>query len=126
MGFVIIKLNKVPTASDGTAAWQWAKFFASNSEAEMAELAKDNESIEKGRMILVKLSKDEKAQYAAEREEKIRRDYQASMNFARSEGLAEGEAKGKHDNAARMKADGMDIALIEKYTGLSRKEISEL
>ena len=92
----------------------------------MAELAKDNESIEKGRMILVKLSKDEKAQYAAEREEKIRRDYQASMNFARSEGLAEGEAKGKHDNAARMKADGMDIALIEKYTGLSRKEISEL
>ena len=48
----------------------------------------------------------------------------------RAEGLAEGEAKGEakanRANAARMKAEGMEIALIEKITGLSREEIEKL
>jgi len=52
----------------------------------------------------------------------------------RAEGLAEGEAKGraegraeeKKENARKMKADGMDINLIAKYTGLAVEEIKEL
>ena len=52
----------------------------------------------------------------------------------RAEGRAEGRAQGRNegieetrkDNARRMKADGMDISLIAKYTGLSEKEINDL
>jgi hypothetical protein len=40
--------------------------------------------------------------------------------------MAEGEEKGKRDNARRMKADGMSAELIAKYTGLSAEVIAEL
>ena len=52
----------------------------------------------------------------------------------RAQGRAEGRAQGRNegieetrkDNARRMKADGMDISLIAKYTGLSEEEINDL
>ena len=65
-------------------------------------------------------------------------DYYSTMKTAhkkgKAEGLAEGEAKGraegraeeKKENARKMKADGMDINLIAKYTGLAVEEIKEL
>lgn len=53
---------------------------------------------------------------------------------AEARGRAEGRAQGRNegieetrkDNARRMKADGMDISLIAKYTGLSEEEIKDL
>ncbi|MDR0851025.1 MAG: hypothetical protein LBN36_00880 [Clostridiales Family XIII bacterium] len=44
----------------------------------------------------------------------------------KAEGIAEGEAKGKVETARGMKADGLDVALIAKYTGLSMTEIENL
>ena len=43
-----------------------------------------------------------------------------------AKGHAEGRSEGIRDNARRMKADGMDPALIEKYTGLSKEDIEKL
>ena len=40
--------------------------------------------------------------------------------------LTEGEKKGKCHTAKQMKADGMPIATICKYTGLSKKEVEKL
>ena len=39
------------------------------------------------------------------------------------EGMEEGKKEEKIDIAKAMKADGMSIDLIEKYTGLSEEEI---
>ena len=51
-------------------------------------------------------------------------------NFAReegrAEGLAEGEAKGKAEIAQAMLAEGMEPALIIKFTGLSAEEVDSL
>ena len=44
----------------------------------------------------------------------------------RTEGMAEGEAKANRENARRMKADGMALDLISKYTNLTVKEIESL
>ena len=48
----------------------------------------------------------------------------------RTEGRAEGRAEGQTDEklatAKRMKADGMPVDLIAKYTGLTSDEISKL
>ncbi|MBQ7513755.1 MAG: Rpn family recombination-promoting nuclease/putative transposase [Prevotella sp.] len=47
----------------------------------------------------------------------------------RAEGLAEGRAEGEEkirNNARNMKADGMALELIAKYTGLTTEEIAEL
>ena len=44
--------------------------------------------------------------------------------------IAESEARGREENkretAKKMKADGMPIDVIRKYTGLSQKEIKAL
>ena len=44
----------------------------------------------------------------------------------KAEGLAEGEAKEKLNIARNMKQDGIDIAIIAKYTCLSVEEIEKL
>ena len=47
-----------------------------------------------------------------------------------AEGLVEGIEKGRFDanldNARRMKADGMSVNLIAKYTGLTEEQINAL
>ena len=73
-------------------------------------------------------------------------DYNASMKFARKEGVAlgrdegitigeargialgetRGEAKGILQTARKMKAKGLNIALIAEITGLSEREIEGL
>jgi predicted transposase/invertase (TIGR01784 family) len=130
MEFGIIELNKLPEESDGSAAWQWAKFLKSVSEEEIRSLAAENESIGKAVLILEKLSEDEQARQRAEYEEMMRRDYVSRINGARKEGLEagieRGRAEGHIEDARRMKADGMDFALITKYTGLTAEEIMEL
>ena len=44
----------------------------------------------------------------------------------RSEGRAEGKAEAARENARRMKADGLALDLISKYTNLTIEEIEEL
>ena len=67
----------------------------------------------------------------------LNRGRQEGREEGREEGLAEGEAKGREkerkkndeerrESARKMKADGMPVTLIAKYTGISEKEISEL
>ena len=61
-------------------------------------------------------------------------DQRSQLRTAREEGLAEGEARGHAvgvseallDTARRMLADGLDKALIQKYTGLLPDEIQSL
>ena len=62
------------------------------------------------------------------------RDIRNQIAFARDKGLEEGEAKGKAEGRAEgkaeiakaMLAEGMDLALIIKLTGLSAEELSAL
>ena len=58
------------------------------------------------------------------------RDIKNSIDTAKQEGLAEGMEKGKNqkalDIAKNMLADGVDINLIMKYSGLSQEQIEKL
>ena len=58
------------------------------------------------------------------------RDINNQIKFAQdkghAEGLAEGEAKGKMDDARAMLADGLGIDKVEKYTGLSKESLEAL
>lgn len=53
-------------------------------------------------------------------------DYYSTMKTALKKGLAQGEAKANRENARRMKADGMALDLISKYTNLTIEEIEAL
>ena len=52
------------------------------------------------------------------------------LQQGKAEGLQQGKAEGAHNNAIAsakiMKADGMPIPLIAKYTGLSEEQVSKL
>ena len=58
------------------------------------------------------------------------RDIKNSIDTAKQEGLAEGMEKGKSERsqeiARKMLADGVDINLIMKYSGLSQEQIDKL
>ena len=54
------------------------------------------------------------------------RDIRNQISYAHECGKAEGEAKEKLNIARNMKQDGIDIAIIAKYTCLSVEEIEKL
>ena len=58
------------------------------------------------------------------------RDMNNVINSAKREGKEEGREEGREENkreiAFNMKADGMAVELIEKYTGLTAEEIEKL
>ena len=58
------------------------------------------------------------------------RDIKNSIDTAKQEGLAEGMEKGMNqkalDIARNMLADGVDINLIMKYSGLTQEQIEKL
>jgi predicted transposase/invertase (TIGR01784 family) len=63
-------------------------------------------------------------EYSFEDELRIAKEEAAERALER--GLAQGIEQERMKNARRMKADGMDVALIAKYTGLSKADIAKL
>jgi predicted transposase/invertase (TIGR01784 family) len=49
-----------------------------------------------------------------------------ALHVRYDEGKEEGKTEGKVEAASNMKADGLDVSLISKYTGLSVEEIQKL
>jgi predicted transposase/invertase (TIGR01784 family) len=108
----------------------------------MAELAEKNSNIGKAYAVLRELSEDEKVRRIAEAREKARRDKVAELDFATQKGISlgreegreeginlgreKGLSEGREEAARRMKADGIDFALIAKYTNLTEEIIEKL
>jgi predicted transposase/invertase (TIGR01784 family) len=59
-------------------------------------------------------------------ERDIRNQIQFAADKGREEGKKEGIEKATLLMASKLKADGMDIELIIKYSGLTREEIEKL
>ena len=57
---------------------------------------------------------------------KVYRDQLAVMEYERLQGEARGEARGRANVARSMKADGMPVETIARYTGLTPEEIEQL
>ena len=56
----------------------------------------------------------------------LKKGHAEGLAEGRAEGLAKGRAEGRLETARNMKADGMSIELIQKYSGLSPEEIAQL
>ena len=70
------------------------------------------------------LTKEERLHY----DEALRkyRDTLCVLESAEQRGLKRGREEGRAETARNMKADGMSIELIQKYSGLSPEEIAKL
>ena len=56
----------------------------------------------------------------------LKRGHAEGLAKGLAKGREEGLAKGRAETARNMKADGMSIELIQKYSGLSPEEIAKL
>ncbi|PIQ29013.1 hypothetical protein COW36_18555 [bacterium (Candidatus Blackallbacteria) CG17_big_fil_post_rev_8_21_14_2_50_48_46] len=79
-------------------------------------LAAERQSL---RQTMLELVKDEV-------EERLQQTRQESRQQGRQEGRQEGQLEGKRETARQMKADGMPLANICRYTGLSPEEVAGL
>ena len=92
------------------------KIVALNADDEMFEFLMSQE----------KQDRDYASQLKAEKEEARAEGLAEGRAEGKAEGLVEGKLEGKLEMAKTMKADGLDINTIIKYTKLSKEEIEKL
>ena len=152
--FVFVELPKFQPKSiaEKKMAVLWLRFLTEigeNTEEAPAELL-ENELTRKALSIVEKSAMSEAQLYAYEKfmmsivdervilegfykegmEKGMAQGMEKGMAQGMEKGMAQGMAQGKdeanRENACRMKADGMAVDLIAKYTGLSAEEIENL
>ncbi|SHJ39681.1 conserved hypothetical protein (putative transposase or invertase) [Hespellia stercorisuis DSM 15480] len=93
-------------------------------------LSEKSEGIQEAVLTLKELTEDEKIQLQCEAREMYEHTMASAERFGRiegkREGKIEGKIEGKRETAEKMLRDGMDDEQIQKYTGLSQKDIEEI
>jgi len=109
---------------------QWMVFL-DYSRKELVKVAREkNEQVNEAQEEYEYLTGVAKLRRLAFLRRKYELDYNSGMAYAKETGLVEGRAEGRLERqkeiARKMLEENMDIELIEKITGLSKKEIEEL
>jgi predicted transposase/invertase (TIGR01784 family) len=140
MNLVFVRLVKFNKSVDECESFQDKLLFTLCNAHKLDEKPKQLEGELFDRLFEIarisNFNTEELSQYEANRMNML--DYNASMKFARKEGVAigeakgialgeaRGEAKGILQTACKMKAKGLNFALIAEITGLSVAEIEAL
>ena len=115
--------KKKPKVADLLEKW----LYVIGGDQKMIEECKnDNEEIKEAVKQLTEMSADEYERELYEIRERSRLTYNTEINEATRKGLIAGKAKEKKEIAKKMKAEGLDIKLIQKLTSLSEEEIKSL
>ena len=87
-------------------------------------ISKSNyEKVVEAMKVLEKYPKEKQMYEDIQTEEFLQR---ISKNNFREEGFTKGKRENKIETAKKMLKDNMEIKIIEKYTGLTEKEIEEI
>jgi predicted transposase/invertase (TIGR01784 family) len=124
-----IELMKLPTNTDGTALYDWAKFiayvfqksFQAETEEELDMVAERNPQIKQAAVKLRVMSADERARDMLERRIKGERDLrmwqkdamEKGLTKGRAEGLAEGLEKGRIEGLEKGRTEGLEKGRTE-------------
>ena len=101
---------------------QWIYFLATSDIPADADAPGLQEAREK--LLFSKMSREEQTAYRRYIDDRVILADQ--IYTARGEGRLEGRAEGIADTARKMKADGLPLDVITKYTGLTPEEIAAL
>jgi hypothetical protein len=85
-----------------------------------------DETMTKAAVRLRRLAEDEKYRRLEDMREEAAHEYASKLGGAYRRGEAAGEAERARNTAKLMKADGFDIKVIAKYTGLKPDEVAGL
>jgi predicted transposase/invertase (TIGR01784 family) len=142
--FVFIELPKftrsLPELTTGTEKWVYLLSHLPTLEAIPAELADEpytlafraaeEAALSREEWMLyqasLKQSRDERSLYYTGLEEGRMEGLEAGIERGHKEGLEAGQTLKSRETARTMLADGMDRALVARYTGLSEAELDEL
>lgn len=107
--------------------WLWL-LIGKEEKIQMA--MEENEEIKKTVEVLDELSLNEEERELYEYREKALLDYISAIDYAktegRAEGLADGEKKAKLEDAKKMLKENIPIEIIIRVTGLRKEEIEKL
>jgi predicted transposase/invertase (TIGR01784 family) len=117
-----LDLSKLPSDTDDSDLWYWAKFMATDQEEVLDMLAERSPELRKAVGVLKELSADERTRMLAEEREIARRDYVSRIDGARQEGIIEG-IRAVARNLLNL---GRPITEIMEATGLTREQIDAL
>ena len=138
--FVILsRIDEIEISKGNKELILWMKFLVSRTREEMEPLAEQNECIDKAYQTLQYMSQDPEERIRAWSREKFLWDQETRENTAREEGIEIGEKKGREEGrkegreegreegiiqtAKAMLAEGVDIEIVCKATGLKRTEL---
>ena len=129
--FIVMDLTQIGSANEDQKKQglvEWAMAFKADSWEEVGKINNHSikEAVKTMQLIMSNPSEKEKIRMR----EDARRDEITTIAAAERRGIKQGIEQGKEqamwDYARRMKNDGMDAALISKYTGLTADQISSL
>ena len=76
--------------------------------------------------VLMEISEDLTAWAQQEMRYKAQMDYESGINTAHDNGVEEGRAEGKMEDARGMKAENIPLETIVKITGLTPEQVAAL
>jgi predicted transposase/invertase (TIGR01784 family) len=129
-----IELNKMRQFDKESPITFWVEFFRDPYSERVRALCDYVPEIQEAKEMFVKAKSDPKIRALIEEQEKALRDYTNDIAVAKDEGKAEGIAigeergieKSKRETALSMLSDGMSVASVSKYSGLSEKDVLDL
>jgi predicted transposase/invertase (TIGR01784 family) len=121
-----IELRKVTSAGRSSLKDLWALFIAADCEEVLDMLSDENPIMKKAVEKLEYISSDEELRYALDMREKAALEYHSGIASSYKKGKAEGKADERSKIAEKMKASGIPVDEIVKFTDLSVDEIGKL
>ena len=111
----LAKLAEVMKTAEerASADIDWGRFFAAASEQELEDLVMQRPEMNKPVEALRELSEDAKARFAAMDRDRAQKAYLFTLNAARKEARAEGEAAGRAEGVAVGRAEGVAVGRAE-------------
>ena len=120
-----MEFKKVPEKDKSNLA-TWLRFLNTDDREELDKMAVRNVAFESAVCKYKQLTADERIRMIAEENEKVWKDRQAEIKYAKEEGRAEGEYNQKIEIAKNLLGMFIPIDQIKKATGLSKEEIESL
>ncbi|MDR2646001.1 MAG: Rpn family recombination-promoting nuclease/putative transposase [Holosporaceae bacterium] len=121
-----LELGKMRQVEEESPVTFWIEFFKNPYSEKIASLCKFVPEIQEAKTVFEKAKSDPEARELMRIREKGLRDYYNDISCAMDEGREEGELKKARETALTMLVDGVPVATVGRYTGLSIEEIESL
>jgi predicted transposase/invertase (TIGR01784 family) len=117
-----IELDKARKLDEKNKLTFWLEFFSDPYSEKLVDVVKFVPEIKEAQKVYEQAKSDPEAQEYMRVMEKAKRDYYSDITYAKEEGLAEGEIKGKAEGLAEGEAKGRAEGLAEGEAKLRETE----